>query len=137
MTQLHNINQQTLQSVKDGLNALGDSLLSLNEIVGDNTSKIVVDGNGSIRIQDSDLIVNQKLGVGVNTVSSGVDFEVVGAIKFQGKKQMVGDGIPTTGLYNIGDMVWSDSPKPNGNLGWICVRTGTPGEWKPFGAIGA
>ena len=47
----------------------------------------------------------------------------------------VGNGIPTIGLYNQGDIVWHDAPSPGGNLGWICVRTGTPGEWRSFGAI--
>lgn len=137
MTQIHNINAQTLQSTLNGLNALSETLFSLNNIVGDNTSKITVDSNGNLQIQDSDVIINQKLGVGVSTVSNGVDFEVVGPIKFQGKKQEVGNAVPTIGLYNIGDIVWSDTPKPNGNLGWICIRTGTPGEWRPFGSIGA
>jgi len=25
----------------------------------------------------------------------------------------------------------------NGTIGWICIRTGTPGEWRSFGIIGA
>lgn len=136
MTKLHNINVETLQSVKDGLDALSENLLSLSGMIGDNSSKITINSNGDVVVQDNDLIVNQKLGIGVSKVTDNVDFEVVGAIKFQGKKQEVRNSIPTTGLYNIGDIVWSDTPKPNGNLGWICIRTGTPGEWRPFGSIG-
>jgi hypothetical protein len=136
MTKLHNINVETLQSVKDGLDALSENLLSLSGMIGDNSSKITINSNGDVVVQDSDLIVNQKLGIGVSKVTDSVDFEVVGPIKFQGKKQEVRNDIPTTGLYNIGDIVWSDAPKPNGNLGWICIRTGTPGEWRPFGSIG-
>ena len=40
---------------------------------------------------------------------------------------------PTT--YNIGDIVWNQSPTPSGFVGWICMRAGTPGEWKAFGQI--
>ena len=44
--------------------------------------------------------------------------------------------VPRTGLYNKGDIVWNDDPMPNGIVGWICIRTGTPGEWRTFGMIG-
>jgi len=48
---------------------------------------------------------------------------------------VIGNGVPTIGLYKPGDSVWHDAPAPGGNLGWICVRTGTPGEWRTFGTI--
>ena len=136
MTHLHNIDSTTVQSVKNGLNKLGDSLLNLYALVGDESSKIVIDSDGTVRVQNSNLRVQGKIGINVENVSEGVDLEVAGAIKFQGKKQQVGNKIPTTGLYNLGDIVWTDTPKPNGNLGWICVRAGAPGEWRPFGKIG-
>lgn len=136
MTHLHNIKAEQVESIRNGLSNLSDALLHINTIVGDKTSKIVVDTDGCVRVQNSDLKVSGKLGINVDNVSHGVDFEVAGAIKFQGKKQQVGDKIPTSGLYNAGDIVWIDNPKPNGNLGWICVRAGAPGEWRPFGQIG-
>ena len=43
---------------------------------------------------------------------------------------------PTTGVYAIGDIVWNTNPQPTGYVGWVCTRDGTPGLWKPFGAIG-
>jgi hypothetical protein len=55
----------------------------------------------------------------------------------QGKKFEVGTSTPTSGSYALGDVVWNSSPKPTGYVGWICIREGTPGEWKPFGQISA
>ena len=49
---------------------------------------------------------------------------------------MNGTKEPTSGSFRQGDIVWNENPIPTGYVGWICVRTGTPGEWKPFGQIG-
>ena len=62
-------------------------------------------------------------------------YQILGPVKFQNKRMEVGDSIPTIGLYNQGDIIWHDAPSPGGNLGWICIRTGTPGEWRSFGTI--
>ena len=53
----------------------------------------------------------------------------------QGKKYEVGSGIPDNGSYIKGDIVWNDNPIPSGYVGWICTRSGTPGDWKAFGLI--
>ena len=135
MTRLHNINTNSVAMIRDGLNDLGEAMLSINTIAGDSNSRIVIDGDGNVRVAGS-TIHEGSVGIGVNSVSQGVDLETAGAVKFQGKKFEVGNSAPTIGLYHQGDIVWSDSPKPNGNLGWICIRTGTPGEWRPFGNIG-
>ena len=49
------------------------------------------------------------------------------------------------GTYTVHDLhvvtddtsriVWNDDPKPTSYVGWVCVREGTPGEWKAFGQI--
>lgn len=44
---------------------------------------------------------------------------------------------PTTGTWDVGDIVWNTSPAPSGNIGWVCTTVGTPGTWKTFGAIAA
>ena len=41
-----------------------------------------------------------------------------------------------TGDYKKGDIVWNDSPKETGYVGWVCIRTGNPGIWRGFGQIG-
>ncbi len=137
MTKLHNIEPTQVEQIRDGLNNLGNAILQINSIVGDNDSRILVEADGTLRIAGShSALFEGKVGIGVSNVSEGVQLETTGAVKFQGKKFEVGNEEPTTGLYHKGDIVWNDDPKPAGVLGWICIRTGTPGEWRPFGNIG-
>jgi hypothetical protein len=42
---------------------------------------------------------------------------------------------PSTGYYVKGSKVYNIAPTDNGYVGWICLRSGTPGIWKPFGSI--
>ena len=137
MTALINISSNNVEAIRDGLNDLGNALLSINTIAGDDTtSRLIIDGGGALRVQGtSNTIFEGNVGIGVSTVSNGICLEVNGPIRFQNKRQEVGQGIPTIGLYNQGDIVWHDAPSPGGNLGWICIRTGTPGEWRSFGSI--
>jgi hypothetical protein len=97
------------------------------ELVTDDTARITVSATGNVN-------VHGKLGIGVKNPDA--DIVTAGPVKFQGKKQEVGSNSPREGAYKIGDIVWNDNPQPTGYVGWICVRTGTPGEWKPFGQIG-
>jgi hypothetical protein len=48
---------------------------------------------------------------------------------------MTGTSIPTNGTFSQGDIVYNTIAVPTGYIGWVCVRAGTPGEWKPFGQI--
>ena len=107
----------------------------MNSIVGDSDSRILVEADGTLRIAGSHSSFEGKVGIGVSHVREGVQLETTGSVKLQGKKFEVGNDEPTVGLYHKGDIVWNDDPKPAGILGWICIRTGTPGEWRPFGNI--
>jgi hypothetical protein len=44
---------------------------------------------------------------------------------------------PTTGAWNVGDIVYNSAPTAGGTIGWVCTTAGTPGTWKTFGAISA
>ena len=135
---LHNIDINTITMAKEGLHSLSELILGLGNVVGQEDSKLVVDAKGVLRIQgDTSTIIKGNLGIGVSNVPDDLSLETERPVKFQGKKFEVGNKIPTIGLYNKGDIVWDDDPKPNGILGWICIRTGTPGEWRTFGTIGA
>ena len=135
---LHKIDTNTITMAKEGLNSLSELLLGLGNVVGQEDSKLVVDAKGVLRIQgDTSTIIKGNLGIGVSNIPDDLSLETERPVKFQGKKFEVGNKIPTIGLYNKGDIVWDDDPKPNGILGWICIRTGTPGEWRTFGTIGA
>jgi len=104
-------------------------------IVTDNTTRLSISESGKITIGsniESKTVVQGKLGV---NITPDCDVTTAGPVRFEGKKFEVGNDIPTTGSYRKGDIVWSDNPKPTGYVGWICVREGTPGSWKPFGQI--
>lgn len=46
-----------------------------------------------------------------------------------------GGGPPTSGNYATGDIIFSNGSGAGGKVGWYCVASGSPGTWKPFGAI--
>ncbi len=137
MTALVNISADNVLAIREGLNGLGNALLSINAIAGDDTtSRLVIDGGGVLKVQgNTDTVFEGSVGIGVSAVTNGISLETNGPVRFQNKKMEVGNSIPTIGLFNQGDIVWHDAPAPGGNLGWICIRTGTPGEWRSFGTI--
>ena len=107
------------------------------KLVTDNQCRVELKANNRITIgSDSDSIttISGKLGVGVN--NPDVCFSTSGPIKFVNKKFEVGREAPVNGIYGKGDIVWNSEPQPTGHVGWVCIRSGTPGIWKPFGVIG-
>jgi len=109
-------------------------------VVTDNTTRLIVRANGHIDLgnpdrSDSKVSIHGRLGIGVNNVEEGVSLSTSGPVKFGNKKFMNGTGIPDSGSFRQGDIVWNESPVSTSYVGWVCVRDGTPGEWKPFGQI--
>lgn len=112
------------------------------EFITDDTARIQITKTGHIHLGPkgqnlSNVTVNGKLGIGVNNVKDDVSLHTAGPIRFDNKKFEVGTGIPQAGHYSKGDIVWNSEPKPTGFIGWVCIREGNPGTWKPFGQIGA
>lgn len=106
------------------------------EIVTDDTTRIEIGPTGGITLHNK-IRVAGALGVNVKNFSDDVDITTAGPVRLQNKKFEVADDIPITGLYKVGDIVWNSRPQPTGHVGWICVREGSPGEWKSFGQISA
>lgn len=106
------------------------------DIITDDTTRIHVGPTGGITLHDK-IRVSGSLGVNVKNFADDVDITTAGAVRFQDKKFEVADSTPTGGSYKIGDVVWNSKPQPTGYVGWICVREGSPGVWKPFGQISA
>lgn len=48
-----------------------------------------------------------------------------------------GTSPPTSGTWEVRDVVWNQNPRPGGVMGWVCVSAGAPGIWKAFGPIAA
>ena len=111
------------------------------KIVTDDTTRLIVKANGHIHLGDPEgaeakVTVHGKLGIGVNNLDEDISISTSGPVKFENKKFMVGPAIPDSGSFRQGDIVWNDAPVATGYIGWVCIRSGVPGEWKPFGQIG-
>lgn len=106
------------------------------DIITDDTARISIAPSGSVTIKTKTNFTG-KVGIGVNNFVEDVDLTVAGSVRIQNKKFEVADGAPTTGSYVKGDIVWNTNPQPTGYVGWVCIKTGQPGQWKPFGQISA
>jgi hypothetical protein len=110
-------------------------------IVTDSTSRISVSPGGNILLGNTkappiQVSVHGKLSVRVSTPDPEVDLHVNGSIKFNNRLQKYDKTYPTSGSYNDGDIVWNIEPRMNSYVGWVCIQTGSPGIWAPFGKIG-
>lgn len=107
------------------------------EIITDDTTRIMVSAAGKIELgsESSQTVVKGALGVGINNPPADTSITTAKGIRFNGTKFDTGNSAPDAGSYKKGDIVWNTDPKPTGFVGWVCVRDGTPGTWKPFGQI--
>lgn len=134
--------QEFVVDVDERSTKIGNYTTHNLEIVTDDTPRISIEANGKVNFgfkgTDSARVnVHGKLGIGVNNVDDDVCLSTSGPIKIQNKKFMINSSSPNSGSYRKGDIVWNSNPNPTGYVGWICVREGTPGEWKSFGQISA
>ncbi len=44
---------------------------------------------------------------------------------------------PSSGEWLHGDIAFKATPSGEGQLGWVCTKSGTPGVWEAFGLVGA
>lgn len=77
-----------------------------------------------------------QVSINITNPTPGVAFSVAGKVELDGKKFSNGTSAPTTGAWNKGDIVWNTNPQETSYIGWVCVLSGNPGDWKPFGYIG-
>ena len=107
-------------------------------IITDNVARIQISATGNRIVigssAETNTVFQGKLGVNVN--SPDCDIVTAGPVKFEDKKFSVGIESPKNGVWNEGDIVWNQRPRPTSWIGWVCIRAGSPGEWKPFGQIG-
>ena len=98
----------------------------------DDTKRIVVATDGKVSFE-KDVNVKGRLGIGIQNPEQ--DLEVAGNIAFQNRIFSSASGIPTTGTWTKGSIVWNSEPDMGEVLGWICIKGGQPGAWRPFGHI--
>jgi len=76
-----------------------------------------------------------NVSVGVQNPDPSVKLEVSGPVKFNNKKFVDGVSSPTNGVFSKGDVCWNTNPAPGNFIGWVCIISGDPGQWMPFGLI--
>ena len=104
----------------------------------DNTPRLTCRANGDVVVgaetgKSVKMTVYGQLGVGVKYPSQAL--EVDGNIKFAERIFASGEKYPTDGRWDTGSIVWNEKPSINKPVGWVCVRGGKPGNWRPFGLI--
>ena len=92
----------------------------------DNTPRLIVKSNGDITIGGN---------VGIGVLNPKESLEVAGNIKFADKIFSSDYDIPTQGTWTTGSVVWNNKPAKGIPVGWVCIKGGTPGSWRPFGLI--
>jgi len=126
---------------KENKSLIGTHGYNSLSIITDNTERLTVDAGGSITLGNKNtpptqVNVHGRVSIGVNNPDQNVDLHVNGPIRFNNKLQSHGAGIPKAGSYTKGDIIWNIEPRTGQPIGWVCIVTGTPGEWRPFGIIG-
>lgn len=127
-------------SVAPGKASLGTFNSVDLELLTDKTSRLIVKANGDIELGsisngDIKVSVHGKMGINVRTIDPRATLHVGGAIKFNEKIHISGTEPPQGGSYVIGDIMWNSAPAAGRYVGWICVQSGNPGVWNPFGEI--
>jgi hypothetical protein len=90
---------------------------------------------GDIAKQSNPVKVFGALSVNINNPDPDVQFSVNGDVSLGGKKFTTGVDAPVQGTWHIGDMCWNKNPTPSGYVGWVCIVSGNPGQWAPFGQV--
>jgi hypothetical protein len=118
-----------------------------NGIGAERLAKIVVDNAdvfygdryqvvlGDISKQTNPVKVFGPLSVNINNPDPSVEFSVNGDVNLGGKKFTNDIAAPVEGTWHIGDICWNKNPQPNSYVGWICIVSGSPGQWTSFGRI--
>lgn len=118
-----------------------------NGIGAERLAKIVVDNAdvfygdryqvvlGDISKQTNPVKVFGPLSVNINNPDPSVEFSVNGDVNLGGKKFTNDIAAPVEGTWHIGDICWNKNPQPNSYVGWICIVSGSPGQWTSFGSI--
>lgn len=138
---LATLDAEFIIDTKPGAIKLGTWTSDDLEIITDDTTRLKIHANGNIELGNSSRSITTtlhgKLGIGVNNMDTDVSLATSGPIKIAGKKITSGTEIPTGGTFRQGDIVYNDNAVATGYVGWVCIRSGTPGEWKAFGQISA
>lgn len=90
-----------------------------------------------VRYVNSSASLYTNKGLTGPVFQNGYGVRNVGDAAGTAKARLLGTAAPTSGTYEVGDIVYNSAPAAGGFVGWVCTTAGTPGTWKTFGAISA
>ncbi len=104
----------------------------------DDSPRLMCRANGDIVVGNENtkpvkMNVWGQLGVGVKYPQESL--HVDGNIKFAERVFTAGVQEPKEGRWDTGSIVWNERPEKNLPVGWICIKGGKPGSWRPFGMV--
>ena len=114
----------------EGLEVIID-VVGSTPFVGTNTSDKFAIGTN----REPTLFVSHDNKIGIKIKNPKQDLDVAGAIRYQGQTHSYSTNKPIQGTHERGDIVWNAEPEAGKALGWVCVKSGSPGTWKHFGNI--
>jgi hypothetical protein len=131
---LFNDGVQSLSIDNSQLNSNKQIKLTVNEkevIYGDDTQVNIGDKSS----QSKPVKVFGKLSVNINNPDPDLSFAVNGDVHIGEKRFTNGIAVPISGTFNKGDICWNQNPQIGSYIGWVCIASGTPGQWAGFGRI--
>lgn len=129
---------EVVTKMQDKTTYVGTMVPAPFSIGTDETARITCRSNGDIVLGQEDgkpVKVNLYGSIGIGVKHPQESLHVAGNIKFQDKVFSSGDKAPVQGRWETGSIAWNDKPEINQPVGWVCVKGGTPGSWRPFGLI--
>jgi len=110
------------------------------DLVTDSTPRISIGASGNIQFGNKNyppiqVSVHGSLAINVGSPDNRAKLDVNGPIKFNNVIHLSGTEAPRSGSFNQGDIVWNSKPEQKKFIGWVCVKTGSPGVWCAFGEI--
>jgi hypothetical protein len=114
-------------------------ILSDNEVIKGKLGKaqgLVKTANNNTQVRLSGNRMDDKNDILVRTAATNVVSEASSIAGQSGRNRIFfGSTIPVAGYYQQGDIMFSQGAAASGQVGWVCVTSGSPGAWKAFGNI--
>lgn len=86
------------------------------------TTQAIIEGNANGR---------RMQRVHGNSVNGGATMSFINGVKQ--RNELYANAIPTSGTFEVGDIVWYANPDWGLPIGWVCTAAGTPGTWRVIG----
>jgi len=116
------------------INAGGDIAITaqMDNIIANINNSIVIGDSNNTR---KPIRMFGPVSIKTQNPNPKMDLTVPGDVSLGGQVQTHDTQAPLLGLYTTGDICWNTEPTTGSYVGWICIASGTPGHWAPFGMI--